>query len=89
MQVRDAARALGDRLLGRVMLHVAAARDGTTLMWAVGHDGGPVALRWQPAMGPWRVRANCISFDEFMFCRHVVYGWLGRGVLESGASRKE
>ncbi|GIL93084.1 hypothetical protein Vretifemale_20508 [Volvox reticuliferus] len=42
-------------LLGSVRLHVAAARDGSTLFWAAGLGGEPVAVRWRPSDGPWRV----------------------------------
>lgn len=52
-QVRDATRS--SNVLGRARVHVMATKDGSTLMWAIGKDREPVALRWQPAMGPWRV----------------------------------
>ncbi|GFR40402.1 hypothetical protein Agub_g954, partial [Astrephomene gubernaculifera] len=45
----------GGELLGSVMVHVAAAKDGSTLMWAAREGGEPVVVRWRPADGPWRV----------------------------------
>lgn len=41
--------------LGAAFLHVAAAKDGTTLMWAAVEGGRPVVTRWRPGDGPWRV----------------------------------
>jgi hypothetical protein len=51
--VRDASRKR--TLLGRALVHAMATKDGCTLMWALGPGNTPLALRWQPAMGPWRV----------------------------------
>lgn len=56
MQVRQSGVGV---IVGRVLVHVMAARDGSTLFWAVGQDKEPLAMRWQPAMGPWRVRQGC------------------------------
>ena len=42
-------------ILGSCLVHTAATKDGKTLFWAVGKDGDPLALRWQPSLGPWRL----------------------------------
>lgn len=54
-QVRESSRS--GRVLGFCMLHVAASKDGCSLFWALGRNGAPLALRWQPGLGPWKVGA--------------------------------
>jgi hypothetical protein len=54
-QVRDASRGGGNNVLARAVVHLMAAKDGSTMLWALGKHDEPLALRWQPAMGPWRV----------------------------------
>jgi len=51
--VRDASR--GGALLGSALVHVAAAKDGTTLLWACDRDGRPLATRWGGGDAPWRL----------------------------------
>ncbi|KXZ44635.1 hypothetical protein GPECTOR_64g129 [Gonium pectorale] len=45
----------GGGVLGAVYVHVAAAKDGSSLFWAAREGGEPVAVRWRPSDGPWRV----------------------------------
>lgn len=52
-QVRDSSRS--GQLLGSALLHVAAAKDGTTLFWAVDASGRPLGARWGAADPPWRL----------------------------------
>lgn len=52
-QVRDARR--GGQVLGFVMLHVAAAKDGSTLFWTYEAGYQPVACRLGPTQPPWQV----------------------------------
>lgn len=42
-------------ILGSCLIHTAATKDGKTLFWAAGKDDEPMALRWQPSLGPWRL----------------------------------
>ncbi|GAX84227.1 hypothetical protein CEUSTIGMA_g11650.t1 [Chlamydomonas eustigma] len=53
LEVQDLSRR--GHVLGFAMIHVAATKDGHTLFWALGKGGEPLALRWQPGLGPWRV----------------------------------
>ncbi len=65
-QVRDASRSR--LVLGRALIHLMATKDGCTLMWALGPYREPLALRWQPAMGPWRVRLLGSNLPWAMLC---------------------
>ena len=59
-QVQDTSR--GNQVLGFAMLHMAASKDGCTLFWTLGRRAAPLAIRWQPGLGPWKVgRFVCIA----------------------------
>lgn len=43
------------QVIGSALLHVAAAKDGTTLFWACNSAGQPLACRWGNGDQPWRL----------------------------------
>lgn len=42
-------------LLGSVLLHVMAGKDGSTVFWTLGREDKPMARRWGTSDKPWRV----------------------------------
>ncbi|PNH01649.1 hypothetical protein TSOC_012445, partial [Tetrabaena socialis] len=74
-------------VLGGVSVHVAAAKDGTTLFWAAREGGAPVAVRWRrvPSDGPWRVTLPLES-PTFGLPPPSPLGFAGAGGQDPGAS---